>query len=363
MTTAHDTTLTAILAASRPEELFGDAPDRAAVRRAYRRLARAVHPDTAPADDRTQAGFARLAALYARAGELLAGGAYGAAPSPVTITGRHHAYRLGGELARGDSSVLYRVRYDGCAPGGERDGIVKLVRDPRDNDLAANEAATLARLLGNVATFDVLSPYLPAYIESLALRDPDHRTPRRALAFAAAPGAGELLSLAQIRARRPGGLPAQDGAWMLRRILVALALVHANGVVHGALTPDHVLVAPAQRGIVLVDWKYAVDVGASVAAAPALWREMLAPEIGAGRPAGPGADIFMAMRCIAYVLGGDPATGAVPGSVERHVAGFLRGASHANPRRRPHDALALKGEFDELIDELWGERRFAPLVL
>ena len=150
---------------------------------------------------------------------------------------------------------------------------------------------------------------------------------------------------------------------MLRRILVALALTHASGIVHGALTPDHVLVAPAQRGIVLVDWKYAVPTGATIAAAPKPWAAMLAPEIRAAKPAGPGADIFMAMRCIAYVLGGDPATGAVPSGVERHIAGFLRGASHANPRRRPHDALALKDEFDELIEELWGERRFAPLVV
>lgn len=362
MTTAHATDLTAILAARRPEELFGDAADRVAVRRAYHRLARAVHPDTAPAGDRTQDAFARLAALYARAGERLAAGTYGVA-EPVTIAGRRHAYRLGDELARGDSSVLYRVRYgaqDG-AQDGERDGIVKLVRDPGDNDLAAREAATLARLLGNVATFDVLSPYLPAYLESMGLREPQQPTTRRALAFAAP--AAPLLSIAEIRARRPAGLPAQDGAWMLRRILVALALTHANGIVHGALTPDHVLVAPAQRGIVLVDWKYAVDAGATVAAAPAPWAAMLAPEIRAAKPAGPSTDIFMAMRCIAYVLGGDPATGAVPAGVERHVAGFLRGASHANPRRRPHDALALKDELDELIGELWGERRFAPLVI
>lgn len=358
MTTAHATDLTAILAARRPEELFGDAADRAAVRRAYHRLARAVHPDTAPAGDRTEAAFARLAALYAQAGERLATGTYGVA-EPVTIAGRRHTYRFGDELARGDSSVLYRVRYG--ADAGERDGIVKLVRDPRDNDLAAREAATLARLLGNVATFDVLSPYLPAYLESMRVREPQQPTPRRALAFAAP--AAPLLSLAEIRARRLAGLPAQDGAWMLRRILVALALTHANGIVHGALTPDHVLVAPAQRGIVLVDWKYAVDAGATVAAAPARWQAMLAPEVRAAKPAGPAADIFMAMRCIAHVLGGDPASGAVPAGVERHVAGFLRGASHANPRRRPHDALALKDELDELIGELWGERRFAPLVI
>jgi hypothetical protein len=360
MTSAHTTTPDAILAARRPEDLFGDRADRTAVRRAYRRLAHAVHPDTAPADLRTQAAFAHLADLYARAGKRLEEGTYGTVDAPVTIAGRRHTYTLGDQLARGDSSVLYRVRFGGKADG-ERDGIVKLVRDPRDNALAANEAATLARLLGDVATFDVLSPYLPAYLESLRLRDADTRTTRRALAFAAPEQA--LLSLTQIRARRPAGLPAQDGAWMLRRILVALALTHANGIVHGALTPDHVLVAPAQRGIVLVDWKYAVETGATVAAAPAAWCAMLAPELAAAKPAGPGADIFMVMRCIAYVLGGDPATGAVPGSVGRHVAGFLRGASHANPRRRPHDALALKDEFDELIEELWGERHFAPLVL
>lgn len=343
-----------ILAARAPHELFGEAADRAAIRRVYRRLARAVHPDTAAGDS---AAFARLAALYARAERELARGTYAA----VVIDGRRHRYRLAGELARGDSSVLYRARHDGEEGEPERDAIVKVVRDARDNDLAAGEAATLVRLLGNVDTYDVLSPYLPVYIESFGVQSPAAPQPRRALAFAA-PHAG-LLSLAAIRARRPAGLPAQDGAWMLRRILVALGLVHANGIVHGALTPDHVLVEPSQRGIVIVDWKYAVEEGGIVAALPADWRAMVAPEIAAVRPATPATDIFMAMRCIAYVLGGEPATGALPRGASRHVAGFLRGASHPNPRRRPADALALKEELDELSDRLWGPRRFAPLEI
>src|SRR4051812_44888997 len=108
---AATTTPDAILAARRPEDLFGEAADRVAVRRAYRRLARAVHPDVAPGDLRTQAAFAHLADLYACAAARLADGTYGGADAPVTITGRRHAYRLDAELARGDSSVLYRVRY------------------------------------------------------------------------------------------------------------------------------------------------------------------------------------------------------------------------------------------------------------
>ena len=219
----------------------------------------------------------------------------------------------------------------------------------------------LARLLGNVDTYDVLAPYLPAYVETFGVPAADGAPRRRALAFAA-PHPG-LLSLREIRARRPAGLPAQDGAWMLRRILVALGLVHANAIVHGALTPDHVLIEPSQRGVVLVDWKYAVPHGERVPAMPDAWQAMTAPEIRAATPVTPAADIFMAMRCIAYVLGGDPATGAVPPGAGRHIAGFLRGASHPSPRRRPADALALKDELDELIDRLWGPRRFAPLAI
>jgi hypothetical protein len=117
------------------------------------------------------------------------------------------------------------------------------------------------------------------------------------------------------------------------------------------------------RGIVLVDWKHAVEHGATVATLPRQWRAMAAPEILATNPAGPAADIFMAMRCIAHVLGGDAVTGALPAAAGRHIAGFLKGASHPDPRRRPADALALKDEFDELIDRLWGPRTFAPLAI
>ena len=355
MQNGEDSARERILAARAPHELFGDAADRAALRRAYRGLARAVHPDTAAGDC---TAFTRLAALYARAERQLARGTYGAA---VVVEGRRHRYRLAGELARGDSSTVFRARYDGPEGEPERGAIVKLVRDARDNELAAGEAATLVQLLGNVDTYDVLSPYLPAYIESFGIAAPAAPQPRRALAFAAPHP--NLVSLAAIRARRPGGLPAQDAAWILRRILVALGLVHANGILHGALTPDHVLVEPSQRGIVIVDWKYAVQDGGIVPALPADWRAMVAPEVAAVRPAGPATDIFMAMRCVAYVLGGDPATGALPRGANRRVAGFLRGASHPNPRRRPADALALKEELDELTDRLWGPRRFAPLEI
>ena len=94
-----------IEAAGSPGELFGR--DGA---RSYRRLAQLTHPDTHPGDGRAAVAFAKLAALWQR-------------------------HQDGPLVARGDIANLYALRQ----------GLLKVARDPADNDLMRREAAA-ARL-------------------------------------------------------------------------------------------------------------------------------------------------------------------------------------------------------------------------
>ena len=81
-------------------------------------------------------------------------------------------------------------------------------------------------------------------------------------------------SLAQVHAAYPRGLDPRDAAWMWRRLLVALGTVHAAGVVHGAVLPDHVLIHPDLHdtliGWVIQDQVSAKHPGAAMVAAPLL---------------------------------------------------------------------------------------------
>ena len=95
-----------IEAAGEPGDLSGyDAT------RCYRRLARLTHPG----DSRAASAFARLAALW-----------------------QQHQEGCGPRIARGDIADLYRMRQ----------GLLKLARDPADNDLMRREAAALTQLQG-----------------------------------------------------------------------------------------------------------------------------------------------------------------------------------------------------------------------
>ena len=70
---------------------------------------------------------------------------------------------------------------------------------------------------------------------------------------------GGFRSLAEVRSAFPAGLDPRDAAWMWRRLLVAIGAAHRAGVIHGAVLPEHVLIHPAEHGLVLVDWCYSVS--------------------------------------------------------------------------------------------------------
>jgi hypothetical protein len=116
-----------IEAASHPGDLFGKNPSHT-----YRRLARLTHPDARPGDARAARAFAKLATLWHR------------------HQGNHGPALL---VARGDLANLYQTRQD----------LLKLPRDPRDNDLMEREAAALARLRAHGDRRYL--PYVPRLLE------------------------------------------------------------------------------------------------------------------------------------------------------------------------------------------------------
>lgn len=61
-------------------------------------------------------------------------------------------------------------------------------------------------------------------------------------------------SLADVRRHYPDGIAPSHAVWMWRRILEVLGYIHATGWSHGRLSPDHLLVQPADHGILLIGW-------------------------------------------------------------------------------------------------------------
>jgi hypothetical protein len=300
-----------------PGDLFG-----ADAARAYRRLAQLTHPDACPGDARAAAAFARLAALWRQRQD---------GPGPV--------------VARGDLANLYQVR----------DGLLKLARDPADNDLMRAEATALTQLADRVGA--PWRAYFPKLVRAQRRQDPRSGVQRRANVIARLAG---FRSLAEVRDAFPGGLDPRDTAWMWRRLLVAVGAAHRAGLVHGAVLPEHVMIHPAEHGLVLVDWCYSGPCYSD--AAPAVrvravvrrYLDWYPPEVLAGEPAGQDLDLWLATRCMTELTGD---------RMPARMAAFARGCLLASPGRRPADAWLLLAEFDELLGRLYGPRTFRPFAM
>ena len=295
-----------------PGDVFG--PDAA---RSYRRLAQLVHPDTHPDDSHAASAFAKLSILW-----------------------RQHQDGHGPLVARGDIANLYQVSQ----------GLLKVARDPADNDLMRAETIALAALRTRVER--PFQAYFPEPVRAQRRRDPDSGVDHRANVIGQLTG---FRSLAEVRAAFPAGIDPQDAAWMWRRLLVAIGAAHRAGLIHGAVLPDHVMVHPAEHGLVLVDWCYSCPAPASrVRAVVRRYLDWYPPEVLSGQPAGPDLDIWLATRCMTELTGGH---------LPAPMAAFARGCLLAGPRRRPADAWPLLAELDELLERLYGPRTFRPFAM
>ncbi|MEV7231133.1 serine/threonine protein kinase [Polymorphospora sp. NPDC051019] len=318
-----------VMSARDADDLFGDADPA----RRYRDLARVLHPDRRPAagtgPDAATEAFVRLSGLWQDRRR-------------VVIRTRRDSYRLtGSPTHRGDLADLYDV-------GADR--LLKLPRDPANNDLMAREARAL-RALADRGDPRFL-PYVPRLVDTFQHTDTADGTQRRVNVVAAV---GNLHSLAEVRRRRPDGLDARDAAWMWRRLLTALGLAHRAGVVHGAVLPEHVLIEPDAHGVVLVDWCYsASDEGERIPALVPAYADWYPVEVTRRERPGPATDIAMASRCMAHLMGD-----LAPPALRRFVAG----CTLPSPRQRPDDAWRLLDEFDDVLADLYGPRTFRPFTL
>jgi serine/threonine protein kinase len=320
----------AAVGSSRPG--FPADPARAA--RTYRRLARLLHPDTAPPGraDQAAAAFARLTAAWRDRDEVL--------------TGPRYRYVLGPALATGDLAVLRTARYD--HDGDRREAVLKIPRQPRDNDLMEHEADVLARL--DTVAEARHRAYAPTLIESFRHRAGDG-TERRVNATVPLTG---FHTLAEVATAHPAGLDARDAAWMWRRLLTALGWAHRAGLVHGAVFPEHVLIHPQSHGLVLADWCYATAVGTDIPVLIPRHAAGYPPEALEHRPASPATDIHLATYCVGK-LTGDRAPGP--------LRAFVRGCTRPSQSARPQDAWHLLAELDDLLERLYGPRAFRPFTM
>lgn len=337
--------------ASDPRVLFGDDPGKA--RHRYRRLAMAVHPDTADARDRDRAAHVTslLTTLWDRYnGRGVASGEF------FTISTRRRSYAVRREGVAGGISNLYPCTW--MEEGDERRGHMKIPHLPRDADLMQAEATALAAMAKGEEKF---RPFVSELVESFRHRDRTTKMERRVNVTTEVEG---LYSMMEVRRRFPQGLDHRDAAWMFRRLLVALGFAHDVGYVHGAVLPQNIYIQPEQHGLVLSEWCFSAPMKSKMTAWDAgdisvdpdfgTGEPFYPPEVKDKEPVSESTDLYMAAKVLEFMVG-DRAPKA--------LRAFVRGCTLEWQHMRPQNAWVLREEYDDLIERLYGPRKFRPFTM
>ncbi|MCB0113933.1 MAG: hypothetical protein KDD84_07575, partial [Caldilineaceae bacterium] len=329
-------TLEYLRRATNAEDVFGpltgladaDLKDR------YRRLVRQVHPDYHPnAADAAAEAFHLVQRWYVGAQRRLSG----TQPPVIEIASARHRYSGHQPALTGDLCDLYPAQDE-----TGRDVLIKVVRNPANADLLQAEVKHLKHL-GRASAAQPLRAHLPTLIESIAIED----STGVARSANVLKHEAETVRLADVIAAYPHGIAAADMAWMFNRLLAVLSVTHAEGIVHGAVTPAHLLLHLPDHNGVLVDWCYSVPTAETIAAISPGYRAVYPPEVFEKRPATPATDLFMAAQSMVLLLGGDVTSGALPPSVPKPIHALLRACLIPSPHRRMRNAWAVFDDFRE----------------
>lgn len=348
----------------------GDAAvKRAALRKQFGYLAKLVHPDQAPAPMAKIAAetFQLLNQLRHAAEEAISRNAYEAPIVPkqsvdtdtdvselVSSTG---TYRLRSAVFHeGDFSILYRGILVGTTPTPI---VAKVSREPVMNNWLEKEAVLLGRLNDARAGTPLarIAPFLPKLLDTFLVSG-EKGTRYRANVFLFVP---DLVSVADIIRAYPKGLDAPQAAWVARRVFAQVSAAVMLGVVHGAITPDHVLVNPVKHEPLHVGWPHAQK-GGRITHVIDRWRDLYPPEVFAKQDVDHRTDIYMAGATVLRMLGGSVEHRSLPASVPSEVARILLRCLETSPARRPQDARQLLDEFTVVVRRIWG-RVYRPLSM
>lgn len=345
----------AILDARIPQDIFGELPTDAGiaqgeVARIYRRLARETHPDNADGDS---TAFSRLTDLYQLAKRLIAAGDYHIVGlAGRTIKAKSREYTIQERWFFGDICDTYMCSH----------GIIRISHLPSDNDLMKAEAMTSKKVRKEADSKWQI--YFPELVDSFSIRDSSSRD-RHANVFK--PLLANLLvnseswyPLSRLIRAFPKGVDPRDAAWIWRRMLITLGLGHDSGFVNHAALPTSFMIQPPEHGVILLDWTCARRFGEKPTAMMPKYKGWYPQEVLDKEISDTATDIYMAALSIIQLMGGDPLKRTLPESVPRALRAYFKACTLASVKKRSDDAGRLLDNFDEIIERLWGERRFRP---
>jgi len=344
---------------------------RAALKRVFRAML--VHEDAAADADKAlaSAAFRMLVIAHKKAEAAIALGKYdepfaagilGKDSEPVSASAASvlrskYTYQLSAtHRYSGDLSMIYDAT---VLETGEA-ALVKIASAPTLNPMLEREAHILTRCHDPKAAvpFDArLRPFMPRLIETFHAEGDAHSR-FRVLVFPRT----SHVSVTEILKAHPD-LDHRDGAWIARRVVGQTLVAAAAGVVHGAITPDHVLVEPLKHEPLHIGWAHSPSSTRNerITSVVRRWRHLYPPEVFMKDRPNHRTDVYMAAKTSILIFGGDAEKDTLPNSLPKPIAAILKRAVEKSPALRPTGAEFLE-ELTRSVREAWG-KEYRPLEM
>ena len=269
---------------------------------------------------------------------------------PCTIVSPPVKHKAGG-------TIFERLKEDDDDEGHVTPGIMKVALYTQDNDLLGIETAHLS-LLCPTKSNNTWGKYFPQLSSRVTI---DHHFGNVLVALAG------YTSMADVLKAYPAGVDYRDLAWMAKRVLEGLGDAHRtrDGIVHGALLPQHIMLNLAEHGAKIIDWCYSVELGSkkSIQAYVAPCKAYYPPEVFQKRFPTEATDIYMLAKCCVALLGGNVETNEIPNTVPTEFAGILRKCLQERMSDRPQDSWILHDEITKTLEKLVGKPKFRPFIM
>jgi hypothetical protein len=271
----------------------------------------------------------------------------------VSFGGSHWA--TGEIVARGEVSDVYAARR---ARWPTERALLKVLRDRRYAPAFEHEWEVLTALQDSAAAAG--GSFAGRLPQPILHGDMTAGAPAGARAMLLSWADGFRHTFEDVRGAYPHGIEPRASIWIWRRILETLAFLHRSGFVHGAVLPQHLLVEDGEHGVRLVGYRAADHPGARLRDVCARFEEIYPRALLGRRKLQPALDLAMSARCLAALLGGDPASGTVPAAVPAPLAEEI-GRVASLDGEPASEAWALRERLGELARELFGPPTFCPL--
>lgn len=152
------------------------------------------------------------------------------------------------------------------------------------------------------------------------------------MSYVPGPTLAQILELPAYK----NGIEAEHVAWMAERTLNILKYLHLNGVVHGDVKPQNIIVQPESHTVVLVDYGLSRVKPTSTDGAKGYTPYFAAPEQIAGKVPLPETDFFGLGMSMIFALGGDVEYVKVPAGTPDGMCGFIKRLVKREPLSRPN---------------------------